>query len=143
MLLQKKYCIKDIINELEQKHKKLMLFISGFSLYPATMYSTEIKNQESVNVETNIFRIDLFHHQMLSNGFSTLSELEDWSCIDKHKNISIMGFEQVNLVFITPENFDERLIPKQLLVFTKDWSYSNKFQIQHHSMKKYFEALNH
>lgn len=143
MPLSKKYCIKDIINELEHKHKNLMLFISGFSIYEATMYSTEIINKESMNVETSIFRIDLFHHQMLSNDFNPLSEPEDWSCIDKHKNISIMGFEQVNLVFITPENFDERLIPEQLLVFTRDWSASNKFQIQHHSMKKYFETLEH
>lgn len=126
------FLFKDLINELNQNHKELMNLFPGFSLDSCIMYSSAYVDNKFVESETPILRIRIHHHQVLSYEPFWSDESYIWNDICKFENNSIMENDKVFLVFTTPEDFDARLIPERLLIFTLNYSETNKFQIQHH-----------
>jgi len=125
MYNSKQNCIKDIFNELNQRHKQLMTYFPRFSIDSCIIHSS--------GNEVPILRIRIHHHQVLSHEPFCSDVSNEWGdVIDKFEYDLIRENDMVFLVFTTPEDFEASLIPKRILIFTQNYSESNKFQIQHH-----------
>lgn len=132
MYTQTPFSIKAIIEELNQKHKLLMAMFPKFSVDYCLLCGSKPQLTGLAYSESPVLRIRIHHNKVLPFEPFLSDELFDWCDIDKFEQFSMSDFDQVFLVFTTPEIFDKELVPKHLLNFTQNYSDSNKFQIQHH-----------
>ena len=127
------YNAKAILVELQQEHADLIELFPRFNIYATLELGSIYIDGKKKDVETPIFMIQLFHHEVVSDKRyeEIIIESSFWSDVEKFENVFIAPHEQAYLWFSTFDDFDGNLIPKHLLMFSNDYSDSNHFQIDH------------